>query len=49
MRIGNNGGSLLSPNSINIGNIYSTTYLNGYVVFSGVTFNMTSFINQVGF
>jgi hypothetical protein len=49
MTIGTNGGSLLSPNSIYIGNNFSTTYLNGLVVFSGVTFNMSSFINQVGF
>jgi len=49
MNIGTNGGSLLSPNSIYIGNTFSTTYLNGLVVFSGLTFNMSSFINQVGF
>jgi hypothetical protein len=49
MNIGTNGGSFLNPNSIYIGNNYSTTYLNGLVVFAGLTFNMSSFINQVGF
>ena len=48
MNIGTNGGSFVSPNSIYIGNSYSTTYLNGLVIFSGLTFNMTSFINQLG-
>jgi len=49
MNIGTNGRSFLSPNSIYIGNNYSTTYLNGLVIFSGLSFNMNSFINQVGF
>ena len=49
MKIGNNGGSLFNPNSITIGNTYSTTYLNGLVLFTGSTFNMSSYINQVGF
>lgn len=49
MNIGTNGGSFVSPNSIYIGNNFSTTYLNGLVIFSGLTFNMSSFINQVGF
>ena len=48
MRIGTNGGSFVSPNSIYIGNNFSTTYLNGLVIFSGLTFNMSSFINQLG-
>ena len=49
MKIGNNGGSLFNPNSITIGNSFSTTYLNGLVFFTGPTFNTSSFINQVGF
>jgi hypothetical protein len=47
MNIGTNGGSFVSPNSIYIGNNFSTTYLNGLVIFSGLTFNMSSYINQI--
>ena len=49
LNIGTNGGSLFNPNSISIGNAFSTTYLNGLVLFTGSTFNMSSYINQVGF
>jgi hypothetical protein len=45
--IGTNGGSLASPNVISIGNGYSSTVLNGFVIFNGPTFNMSSYINQI--
>jgi len=45
--IGTNGGSLTSPNVISIGNGYSSTVLNGLVIFNGPTFNMSSYINQI--
>jgi hypothetical protein len=45
--IGTNGGSLISPNVISIGNGYSSTVLNGFVIFNGPTFNMSSYINQI--
>jgi hypothetical protein len=48
MNIGTNGGSLYNFNSINIGNNVSTTYLNGLVIFTGPTFNMSNYINQIG-
>jgi hypothetical protein len=48
MNIGTNGGSLFNSNSITIGNTFSTTYLNGLVIFTGPTFNISNYINQIG-
>jgi hypothetical protein len=41
------GSSYNGISSISIGNNYSVTSLNGLVVLNGVSFNMSSFINQV--
>jgi hypothetical protein len=48
MNIGTNVLSPISLNTINIGNTFTRTYLNGIVFFAGGVFNMSSFINQIG-
>jgi hypothetical protein len=48
MNIGTNVLSPISLNTINIGNTFTRTYLNGIVFFAGGTFNISSFINQIG-
>ena len=48
MNIGTNVLSPISLNTINIGNTFTRTYLNGIVFFAGGTFNMSLFINQIG-
>ena len=46
--IATNGGDFLSGNNITIGNLYSTTYIAGLVIFQGGNFNMSGLINQIG-
>lgn len=46
--IATNGGGFLSGNNITIGNLYSTTYIAGLVVFQGANFNMSGLIDQIG-
>jgi hypothetical protein len=47
MRIGTN--ATVFNNDIIIGTNFTTTYLNGIVVFNGGTFNMSTYINQLLF